>query len=195
VAAAVSSAVLILGSCATEKPEPVVQTESRPSGPPRHWDIGDQVNRHQLPEDISDGYLQFGRSGAMSYGLTLAHERISARSHSRSDMLIYVHGGVGRFHIDDKEFTGATGDLVFIPKGAVYSIDSMSKRQLELMTLYAPPLDTADVVYHEAAERVQPPPGLNRNIIPIDTIREVDSLEQEKMFEQMEGSTIIEDEK
>lgn len=158
------------------------------SGPPRHWDVGDQALRHKLPPDVSDGYLQFAKSPHMSYGLTLAHERISARSHQRSDMLIYLHDGVGRFHVGDKDFTAATGDILFVPRRTIYSVESVTKRQLQLLTIYAPTLDPDDVTYHEAAERVVPPPteGKMRPLV-IDTVLSgKDDKDNEEQFLKMD---------
>jgi mannose-6-phosphate isomerase-like protein (cupin superfamily) len=134
------------------------KSESPPEIPfaaaaPRQWDIGDQILKHKLPDDIADGYLEFLRSSGFSYGVTLAHERISLRSHEKSDMLIYVHGGVARFHIADKDLTASMGDVVYVPRGAAYSAQSLSRRELELLTLYAPPLDKDDVKFLEPAVR------------------------------------------
>lgn len=184
---------VVLFGCSGEKPEPQSSAPRIPSGPPRHWDIGDQTLKHQLPEDISDGYLQFARTSSMSYGMTLAHERISARSHEKADMLIYIHSGTARFHVDDKDLTASMGDLIFVPRGSVYSAESLSKRQLQFVTMYAPPLDSADVVYHEAAERVKSmaPRALPRNML--DTTVTLKPPDDESLFENMSGSEPIED--
>jgi len=142
---------LIITGCET-KPKPAVETGPKPA--PRHWDIGDALVNHPLPPEVSDGYLEFAKSSSMGFGVTMAHDRISQRRHMQSDLLLYVHSGVARVTVGDKAFTAASGDIVFIPRGVIYYADALSKRQLELLTLYAPPLDPNDVEYLEPAERV-----------------------------------------
>jgi len=136
-----------------EKPKEVAAPASNIAA--RHWDIGDALVNHPLPPEVSDGYLEFAKSASMGFGITMAHDRISQRRHSKSDMLIYVHSGVARITVGEKAFTAASGDIVYIPRGAIYYADGLSKRQIELLTLYAPPLDPNDVEYLEPAERAQ----------------------------------------
>lgn len=186
--------MLTLG-CSSSDKEAKAPTSRIPSGPPRHWDIGDQTLKHRLPEDVSDGYLQFARTANMSYGIMLSHERISARSHTNADMLIYIHSGTARFHIDDKDLTSSMGDLIFIPRGSIYSAESLSNRELQLFTVYTPPLDSADVVFHEAAERVMTKiPSLPANSSLLDTVVRLKGEDAESFFEQMQGSEPVEDE-
>ncbi|MBM3328127.1 MAG: cupin domain-containing protein [Calditrichaeota bacterium] len=165
-------------------------------GPPRHWDIGDRILRTPLPQDVSDGYLEFGRSPASSYGVMLAHERISARSHERSDMVFYVHGGVARIHVGPESFTASTGDAVYIPRGAIYSAESLSRRSIELFAIFTPPLDAADIVYVEASDRSEPGPGGKRKLrVEIDTAavkRAVEDTTGRKFLEWQEEEEIDE---
>jgi len=188
-------AFMTLAGCSSSEKEPAVTTGSRAiSGPPRHWDIGDQTLKHKLPDDISDGYLQFARTSDMSYGIMLAHDRISARSHANADMLLYIHAGTARFHIDDKDVTSSMGDLIFIPRGTVYSVESLSNRQLQFVTVYTPPLDSMDVIFHEAAERVKTMvPRLPLNSALLDTVIKLKPADAEKMFEQMSDDQPLDD--
>ncbi len=105
--------------CVKRAPEP--RTSAVKPGVPRHWDVGDEKLKNPLPEDMADGYLEFARAPGFSYGLTMAHDSISARSHERHDLLIYVHWGSAVFHAGDEKFYAATGDMVYIPRGTVYS--------------------------------------------------------------------------
>jgi len=159
--------LLIIGCTKVRTPETASMAVS--PGAPRHWDVGDRVRSNALPQDVADGYLEFARSPGSSYGVTLAHERLSARNHERSDLLFYIHSGVARFQVGEKSFTATNGDMVYIPRGAVYSAEAMSKQKLELLTIYTPPLDPADIVYHEAAERIIPMPSGKKLRVKIDT--------------------------
>ncbi len=189
----ISAALFIIG-CSTGKKETEPSVSVVPSGPPRHWDIGDQTLKHKLPEDVSDGYLQFARTATMSYGMTLAHDRISARSHAKADMLIYIHSGTARFRVDDMDLTGSMGDLIFVPRGSVYSVESLSNRQLQLVTMYSPALDSADVIFHEAAERVKTMvPRLTPNQSLLDTFITLKPKKDDSYFEKMQGSIPVEE--
>ncbi len=190
---AITGVMLALSGCSSSSKE-TQSTESRTFfGNPRHWDIGDQTLRHQLPDDISDGYLQFGRTSSMSYGIMLAHDRISARSHAKADMLIYIHAGTARFHIDDKDMTNSMGDMIYIPRGSIYSVESLSNRELQLVTVYSPALDSADVIFHEAAERVKTMIPTLPNSAKLDTVLRLKPEDIEKKFEQMEDELPVED--
>ncbi|MFH0765253.1 MAG: cupin domain-containing protein [Calditrichota bacterium] len=105
--------------------------------------------KHPLPGDMDDSYLEFQKAPNMSFGVTMAHGKISARCHERHDLLIYVHNGSARFHVGEKDFWISNGDVLFIPRGAVYSAESRDSRSLELLTVYTPPFDGLDIVYRE----------------------------------------------
>lgn len=162
------------------------------AGTPQHWDVGDRIRRNPLPKDMSDGFLQFGTSPHSSYGVTLAHQRISSRNHTASDLIFYVHSGTARFQVGNRSFTAAPGDLIYIPRGYVYSAESLSKQPLELLTIYTPPLSPEDVVYHEPAERVIPgPAGKKLKVVLKDTTikREETGPTPEEEFMNIEEET------
>ncbi len=163
--------IFFAAGCGKEKPPDAGKMSINP-GVPRHWDFGDRIRNNPLPTDVADGYLEFAKSPGSSYGVTLAHQRLSARNHEHSDVLFYVHTGVARFQVGTKSFTAANGDLIYIPRGVVYSAESMSNHGLELLTVYTPPLDPSDIIYHEAAERVIPAPSGKKLRVKIDTISE-----------------------
>ncbi len=149
-----SISILLLSAMGCAKKETADASVTNAPQKVQHWDVGDQIIKHTLPPDIADGYLEFAKASGFGFGVTLAHSRISKRSHERSDLLIYVHTGTGRFQVGEKELTVSTGDLLFVPRGTAYSAESLSRRQLELVTVYSPPLDKDDVKFLEPAEKV-----------------------------------------
>jgi mannose-6-phosphate isomerase-like protein (cupin superfamily) len=143
----------MLVGCGRKTEEVPVQTASVSPGPPRHFDVGNIVLQNKLPEEMTDGYLEFGKAPEFSYGMTLVKGRLSARSHERSDMLMYVHAGQSNFNVGDKSFFAGTGDVVYVPRGAIYSAYNSDESQMELLTIYSPPLNRDDIAYHEHAEK------------------------------------------
>jgi mannose-6-phosphate isomerase-like protein (cupin superfamily) len=118
-------------------------------GPPRKFDVGDEVLENKLPEDVSDGFLSFGKAPGFSYGVLIAHNTVSPRYHERSDMLVYIHSGITRFHVGDENFWAAGGDVVYVPRGSTYAVTTREKYPLEFVTVYSPPFDPNDIVYPE----------------------------------------------
>lgn len=159
---------LMVGCQSKKIPEPQAGLRISP-GPPRHFDVGDQSLKHPLPADVADGYLQFGETPESSYGLLMAHKSISRRSHERSDLVIYIYDGFGWFHVGEKSFYCAVGDLVYVPRGAVYSAENQSEVQFEFLMFFSPPLNPDDVVYPAASDSV----GANSALSPgaADTIQ------------------------
>lgn len=132
-----------------EKPSPTPRVNS---GQPRKFDVGDETLENRLPEDVSDGFLRFGEAPGFSYGVLMAHNTVTPRYHERSDMLVYVHSGITRFHVGSESFWAANGDIVYIPRGAVYSVTTREKFPLEFVTVYSPPFDPNDVVYPDSSK-------------------------------------------
>jgi len=140
-------ALTIMSSISCRRAEKLPPSPAFSPGPPRQWDIGSELAKHPLPGDMDDGYLEFQKAPNMSFGITTARGKISARCHERHDLLIYVHSGSARFHVGEKDFWTATGDVLFIPRGAVYSAESQDSRLLEFWSVFTPPFDGKDVVY------------------------------------------------
>ena len=145
--------LLCMSGCSEKeiKPEPV-QTLNVSPGAPAHYDIGDVTLRNKLPDDVLDGFLGLSKAPGFSYGVLMAHDKITARSHERSDMLVYIHSGITRFHVGEKSFWAAAGDVVYIPRGAVYSVTAKEQYPLEFLVVYSPPFNADDVEYHEKDE-------------------------------------------
>lgn len=134
-------------ACTAEKKAPV---SSVSPGEPKFWDVGSQLHKHPLPKDVDDAYLEFKCAPTMSFGTILAHQKISPRHHESHDLVIYVHNGAARMHIGDKDYFVSIGDMVYIPRGAVYSAESVREGdQLQLLVVYSPSFDGNDVVYQK----------------------------------------------
>ena len=116
------------------------------------WDIGSTILSHPLPANIDDGYIELGRAPDFSYGVTIARNGLSARHHEHSDLMFYLHSGTARFNVADKTFQAGMGDAIYVPRGAVYTAQATGNQQLQLLTIYSPPLDRKDIVYHEGDE-------------------------------------------
>jgi mannose-6-phosphate isomerase-like protein (cupin superfamily) len=142
--------ILIFLIGCTEKKEPVVELLKISPGPPQHYDVGDQILKKKLPEDVADGFLAFNKAPGFSYGLMMAHKEISQRSHDRSDMLMYIHSGRARFHVGDQSYYVGPGDVVYVPRGAVYSATSAQENSpLQYFTVFSPIFDSDDIIYHD----------------------------------------------
>ena len=142
--------ILLLMSGCSEKKESVTEFVSVSPGPPQHYDVGDQILKKKLPEDVADGLFAFNKAPGFSYGLMMAHEKISQRSHDRSDMLMYIHGGRARFHVGDQSYFVGPGDVVYVPRGAIYSATgTQENRPLQFFTVFSPIFDQDDIIYHD----------------------------------------------
>ena len=148
----VISSALLLTSC-IERREPPPPPVATSPGAPRHWDVGSTIYKTPLPEGVDDGYIELAQAPGFSYGVTIARQGLSARNHERSDLIFYVHRGSADFSVGDQSFSGRLGDLIYVPRGAIYSAHSTSKEPLHLLTVYSPPLNRHDIVYHERSDR------------------------------------------
>ncbi len=138
--------LLAAGGCSKKAEQPATLRIS--PGLPRHFDVGDESLKRPLPEDVADGYLQFGEAPECSYGLMTARRSVSKRSHERSDLVLYVYSGYGWFHVGEKDFYGSVGDIIYIPRGAAYSADNKSQNDFQFVMVFSPPLNPDDVVYY-----------------------------------------------
>ncbi len=144
--------LFLLSGC-KEKPDNQPPPVRISPGSPKHFDVGSKALRNKLPEDMADGYMGFAEAPGFSYGLIMAHDKISPRSHERSDLLVYVHSGFARFHVGEKDYHISMGDAVYIPRGAFYSVESSQDYPLQFFSIYSPPLDPNDIVYAEEKEK------------------------------------------
>ncbi len=150
------TAVLLIGCAKKKDTEPKIGTIN--PGVARHWDVGDEKLKHPLPPEMGDGFLEFAKAPGFNFGLTLASEKITPRSHEKHDMIIYIHWGSGRFHIGDKDFFASAGDVMYVPRGTVYSATRTGTIPLELITVFQPVFNGDDVIYEdkEVSESVVP---------------------------------------
>ncbi len=134
-----------------DRPEPAPPRIS--PGPPHHWDIGDFLIKYKLPEDVDDFYVQLSEAPGYSFGVVRAHERLSSRSHDVHDLLIYIQNGNVRFHVADRDYIASMGDAVYVPRGAVYSAESMNNRPFDFFAVYHPNFIGDDIIYYEAPDK------------------------------------------
>ena len=144
--------LLLLSGCSKQE-EKHVSTVPFSPGPPRRWDIGDNLIKFQVPDDADDIYLQFLKAPDLSFGIMRVRDILSKRSHDEHDLVFYVHRGSARFHVADKDWIISTGDVVYIPRGAVYSAQNIYPgKTLDLFAVYQPIFDGVDLTYHETPE-------------------------------------------
>ena len=136
-----------------EKPKPVPVVVSQ--GPAQFWDVGDNLIKYPLPDDADDYFLQFFKAPAYSFGVASARKKITARSHDNHDLVLYVHRGTARFHVGDRDWIANTGDVIYVPRGAVYSAESSSDRSFNYFAVYHPPFDGEDITSQEPPEKVK----------------------------------------
>ncbi|HHE46755.1 MAG TPA: cupin domain-containing protein [Bacteroidetes bacterium] len=121
-------------------------------GPAQHWDIGDFLIKYPLPDDVDDFYVQFTEAPGYSFGVVRAHKRLSSRYHESHDLLIYVQNGNVRFHVAERDFIAAIGDVIYVPRGAVYSAESLNDRPFDFFAVYHPVYDGDDIVYYRHSD-------------------------------------------
>ena len=141
-------AVLLMG-CGHKEDIPPPASVAFSPGPAAQWDMGSYLLRHPLPEDIDDGFMELHTAPEATYGIILARNRITLRSHEYHDLILYGHRGTARFHVGEKDFTVSMGDILYIPRGAVYSAEGSGPQLLQFFAVYSPRFDGTDIVYHE----------------------------------------------
>ncbi len=140
----ISILIIFIGCTKEEEIKPVQVL----SGGPVHWDAGDKLLKHPLRPDKNDDYIQLGRGTDLGYGIMMAKNTISPRSHNNHDLLLYVHSGSARLHVADKDFTASTGDVIYIPRGSVYTATSLNNRNMQFLAVYSPAFDGVDIIKH-----------------------------------------------
>ena len=69
-----------------------------------------------------------------------AGEEIGEETHKGIDQFFRVESGSGKWVIDGNEYAVKDGDVVIVPSGAKHNvINTDSKEDLQLYTIYAPP--------------------------------------------------------
>ncbi len=144
--------LLLIGCC---KQEPIQNPEEELKiiiGETEQWDLGSYLLKNPLPEDMLDAYLQMGSTTYSSYGVILAHNALSARSHDEHDLLLYGHSGTADFIVDEDTHTLTIGDMLFIPQGAIYSAKKTGAQPLQILAVFTPAFDGKDVIYYKAVD-------------------------------------------
>lgn len=149
----ITFSILLLSGCGKIEEKPVSPPVLFSPGPPMRYDIGDNLIKFPLPDDADDIYLQFLKAPGLSFGIMRVRDKLTRRCHDEHDMVFYVHRGNARFHVADKDWITSTGDVVYVPRGAVYSAEIISPgKTFDLFVLYQPIFDGVDLTYHETQE-------------------------------------------
>jgi quercetin dioxygenase-like cupin family protein len=82
-------------------------------------------------------------------GETIGHE-----THP-TDQLLIVAGGEARFRVAEQEGSLKMGDSLFVPGGVAHNVQAAGEKELQLISVYAPPehaLDTHEGTKEEAEQ-------------------------------------------
>ena len=112
----------------------------------------DFLKDYPLPDDIEDFYVQFRQAPGYSFGVWRAHRRFSQRSHNEHDLLLYIHSGNVDITVADQTYKAGNGDVMYIPRTAKYSIESLDGYPIDMFAVYHPRFSGEDIIYYE-------PPG------------------------------------
>lgn len=145
--------LIALIGCGKVEDKPVASRPSISPGPPQHWDLGDNLIKYPLPSDVEDIYVQLKQAPGFSFGMIRARKRLSARWHEDHEMLIYGYRGSARFHVADKDFYSSTGDIIYVPRGAVYSAESVRDQPFDFLVVYQPVFDGNDIFYQKPTDK------------------------------------------
>jgi len=149
----ITISVLLLSGCCKQEEKPVSPPILFSPGSPMRYDIGDNLIKFPMPDDVNDIYLQFLKAPGLSFGVMRIRDKLTRRSHDEHDMVFYVHNGSARFHVADEDWIASTGDVVYVPRGAVYSAETItSGKTFDLFVVYQPIFDGVDLTYHETQE-------------------------------------------
>jgi len=88
-----------------------------------------------------------------------AGEDIGEEIHRHNDQFFRFEGGTGKVVIDGSRYNVKNGDVIVVPAGAKHNIiNTNSKEELKIYTIYAPPHHKDGIVRatKEAAEKSAP---------------------------------------
>ncbi len=91
-----------------------------------------------------------------------AGEDIGAEVHRDNDQFFRFEGGTGRVVIDGNKYNIKNGDVIIVPAGAKHNvINTNSKTELKMYTIYAPPHHKDGIVRATKAAAVKSAPEFN----------------------------------
>lgn len=91
-----------------------------------------------------------------------AGEDIGAEVHRENDQFFRFEGGTGKVVIDGNKYNVKNGDVVIVPAGAKHNvINTNSKAELKMYTIYAPPHHKDGIVRATKAAAVKSAPEFN----------------------------------
>jgi len=91
-----------------------------------------------------------------------AGEDIGAEVHPDNDQFFRFEGGTGKVVIDGNKYNIKNGDVIIVPAGAKHNvINTNSKAELKMYTIYAPPHHKDGIVRATKAAAVKSAPEFN----------------------------------
>jgi len=91
-----------------------------------------------------------------------AGEDIGAEVHPDNDQFFRFEGGTGKVVIDGNRYNIKNGDVIIVPAGAKHNvINTNSKAELKMYTIYAPPHHKDGIVRATKAAAVKSAPEFN----------------------------------
>lgn len=89
-------------------------------------------------------------------------EDIGAEVHPDNDQFFRFEGGTGKVVIDGNKYNVKNGDVIIVPAGAKHNvINTNSKAELKMYTIYAPPHHKDGIVRATKAAAVKSAPEFN----------------------------------
>jgi len=89
-------------------------------------------------------------------------EDIGAEVHHDNDQFFRFEGGTGKVVIDGNKYNVKNGDVIIVPAGAKHNvINTNSKAELKMYTIYAPPHHKDGIVRATKAAAVKSAPEFN----------------------------------
>ena len=104
----------------------------------------------KTPSDYENIYIRklYSDSLVSSFVIFIKKE-VKAHKHVTHSEHVYILDGEGEMMVGDKKRTVKKGDIVFIPKGTVHSLNVTSNTPVKVLSMQAPQFDGKDRVMAE----------------------------------------------
>ncbi|RJP78063.1 MAG: cupin domain-containing protein [Candidatus Zixiibacteriota bacterium] len=109
--------------------------------------VFEMLRQHPLPYDQEFSSLPLERTATQSVNLVQIRGRLAGHYHVAHDEIVYVIQGSGTLTAGDETRPLRPGDLAFLPRGTVHSVEVRSAQPLAALSIMSPPFDGADRVF------------------------------------------------